>query len=46
MRVEEQGVAEDRAGAENADGMRPLDRRHAVTADHGVTWETPAPRLE
>src|SRR6266853_27502 len=32
--VEEEGVSEDRAGAEEADSLRPLHRGLAVAADH------------
>ena len=34
MRVEKERVAEDRAAAEHAERMRPLDRGLAVAADH------------
>ena len=34
MRVDEDGVAQQRARVEDAELRRPLDRRHAVAADH------------
>src|SRR5262249_25282895 len=39
MRVEEERVTENRAGAENSDLICPLDRRLAVAPDHLLYFE-------